>query len=189
MCAASLSELAQVKAALTSEQVVRATLETEKAALVKDRDGVISDVDRLVLRVKDMDRCVRSACAERVAHAPAGRLHTFALIFFALLCVAACGELTDGCVCGWLVCVALRVWLVCVALRVLHCRAHKKQEVDSKAAVEGVTSEWEARLAAATKALVDLRADLGAATKQRDEAIAEKLRLSEALDRFVAARV
>ncbi len=56
MCAASLSELAQVKAALTSEQAVRATLETEKAALVKDRDGVISDVDRLVLRVKDMER-------------------------------------------------------------------------------------------------------------------------------------
>ena len=75
MCAASLSELAQVKAALTSEQVVRATLETEKAALVKDRDGVISDVDRLVLRVKDMDRCVGSACAVRVARVPACRSH------------------------------------------------------------------------------------------------------------------
>ncbi len=50
------SELGQAKAAVTSEQAVRATLETEKAALVKDRDGVILDVDRLVLRVKDMDR-------------------------------------------------------------------------------------------------------------------------------------
>ncbi len=94
-----------------------------------------------------------------------------------------------ACVAGWLVLHCVCGWLACVALRVLHCRAHKKQEVDSKAAVEAVTSEWEARLAAAAKALVDLRADLGAATKQRDEAIAEKLRLSEALDRFVAARV
>lgn len=71
------------------------------------------------------------------------------------------------------------------AVGVLCCRTNKRQEVDNKAAVEAVTSEWEARLAAATKALVDLKAELVAVTKERDESLGEKQRLTEELDRWV----